>query len=141
MSDDALYELIYWPGLPGRGEFIRLAFEESGTPYVDVGVRDGYEACLGITSAGFRDGEPLPSSSYLDDNLRMPGPFKTPIHPLMPFLFYALGHCSYLKRVISCTTWALVSISPRMMRSVDYISISSLVWSSIVLMRLMTPSK
>jgi glutathione S-transferase len=30
------YELYYWPGIPGRGEFIRLAFEDAGIPYVDV---------------------------------------------------------------------------------------------------------
>lgn len=30
------YELYYWPGIRGRGEFVRLAFEKSGTPYVDV---------------------------------------------------------------------------------------------------------
>ncbi len=30
------YELYYWPGLQGRGEFIRLALEESGADYVDV---------------------------------------------------------------------------------------------------------
>lgn len=30
------YELFYWPGLPGRGEFIRLLFEDAGVPYVDV---------------------------------------------------------------------------------------------------------
>ena len=30
------YELFYWPGIQGRGEFIRLAFEEAGAPYVDV---------------------------------------------------------------------------------------------------------
>lgn len=29
------YELFYWPGLQGRGEFIRLAFEEAGVAYVD----------------------------------------------------------------------------------------------------------
>ncbi|KAH7333459.1 glutathione S-transferase [Rhexocercosporidium sp. MPI-PUGE-AT-0058] len=34
-EDDTPYELIYWPGLPSRGEHIRLAFEESGTPYTD----------------------------------------------------------------------------------------------------------
>jgi len=31
------YELLYWPGIQGRGEFIRLAFEAAGVPYVDVG--------------------------------------------------------------------------------------------------------
>lgn len=30
------YELHYWPGIQGRGEFIRLAFEDAGVPYVDV---------------------------------------------------------------------------------------------------------
>lgn len=30
------YELYYWPGLPGRGEFIRLILEEAGADYVDV---------------------------------------------------------------------------------------------------------
>jgi len=32
----ANYELHYWPGIPGRGEFIRLALEYAGAPYVDV---------------------------------------------------------------------------------------------------------
>jgi glutathione S-transferase len=31
------YELFYWPGLQGRGEFVRLAFEAAGVVYVDVG--------------------------------------------------------------------------------------------------------
>jgi glutathione S-transferase len=30
------YELFYWPGLQGRGEFVRLALEEAGADYVDV---------------------------------------------------------------------------------------------------------
>ena len=30
------YELYYWPGIQGRGEFVRLALEEAGAPYVDV---------------------------------------------------------------------------------------------------------
>jgi glutathione S-transferase len=29
------YELLYWPGMPGRGEFIRLAFEAAGVSYKD----------------------------------------------------------------------------------------------------------
>lgn len=31
------YELYYWPHIPGRGEFIRLALEQGGAEYVDVG--------------------------------------------------------------------------------------------------------
>jgi glutathione S-transferase len=30
------YELYYWPGIQGRGEFVRLALEEAGAPYLDV---------------------------------------------------------------------------------------------------------
>jgi len=30
------YELYYWDGIPGRGEFVRLALEEAGAEYVDV---------------------------------------------------------------------------------------------------------
>jgi glutathione S-transferase len=30
------YELYYWPGIQGRGEFIRLALEEAGADYLDV---------------------------------------------------------------------------------------------------------
>jgi glutathione S-transferase len=30
------YELYYWPGIQGRGEFVRLALEDAGAPYVDV---------------------------------------------------------------------------------------------------------
>lgn len=30
------YELYYWPMIQGRGEFVRLAFEAAGVPYVDV---------------------------------------------------------------------------------------------------------
>ncbi|KAK4987011.1 hypothetical protein LTR66_007708 [Elasticomyces elasticus] len=31
-----IYELLYYPGIPGRGEFIRLVFEATGTEYTDV---------------------------------------------------------------------------------------------------------
>ncbi|OGA08071.1 MAG: glutathione S-transferase [Betaproteobacteria bacterium RIFCSPHIGHO2_12_FULL_69_13] len=30
------FELYYWPGIQGRGEFIRLALEDAGADYVDV---------------------------------------------------------------------------------------------------------
>lgn len=33
---EAPYELYYWPGIQGRGEFVRLALEDAGAPYVDV---------------------------------------------------------------------------------------------------------
>jgi glutathione S-transferase len=36
--------LYYWPGLPGRGEFIRLLLAVAEQDYVDVGRRDGAKA-------------------------------------------------------------------------------------------------
>lgn len=30
------YELYYWPGIQGRGEFVRLALEEGGAKYIDI---------------------------------------------------------------------------------------------------------
>jgi glutathione S-transferase len=35
------YELYYWPGIQGRGEFVRLALEHAGAPYVDVAREPG----------------------------------------------------------------------------------------------------
>jgi glutathione S-transferase len=32
----ARYELYYWPTIQGRGEFVRLAFEDAGVAYTDV---------------------------------------------------------------------------------------------------------
>ncbi len=34
------YELHYWPTIPGRGEFVRLALEASGAPYLDFARAD-----------------------------------------------------------------------------------------------------
>ncbi|MBB4567108.1 glutathione S-transferase family protein [Rhizobium leucaenae] len=38
------YELYYWDGIQGRGEFVRLALEEAGADYIDV--------CRGPASEG-----------------------------------------------------------------------------------------
>ncbi len=41
------YELYYWDGLQGRGEFVRLALEEAGAEYVDKARRpDGTRAMM-----------------------------------------------------------------------------------------------
>lgn len=40
------YELYYWPGLQGRGEFVRLALEEAGVDYVDIARQPDAEATL-----------------------------------------------------------------------------------------------
>ncbi|KAM0276444.1 hypothetical protein ACHAQH_006749 [Verticillium albo-atrum] len=35
-AKDVPYNLIYWPGIPGRGEHIRLLLEEAGASYTDT---------------------------------------------------------------------------------------------------------
>ncbi len=35
------YELYYWDGIQGRGEFVRLALEEAGAEYIDVTRQSG----------------------------------------------------------------------------------------------------
>lgn len=43
------YQLHYWPSIPGRGEFVRLALEAAGAPYVDV-ARGNEEGGMGIAA-------------------------------------------------------------------------------------------
>ena len=40
------YTLWYWPDIPGRGEFVRLALEAAAIPYVDAAREQGAEALL-----------------------------------------------------------------------------------------------
>jgi glutathione S-transferase len=47
------YQLYYWPGIQGRGEFVRLALEEAGADYVDIARGDesegqGVDAMMGM---------------------------------------------------------------------------------------------
>jgi glutathione S-transferase len=50
------YELYYWPGIQGRGEFVRLALEAAGAPYVDVarerGAGRGVKAMMSMLEGG-----------------------------------------------------------------------------------------
>ena len=57
------YKLYYWPTIQGRGEFIRLALEQSGATYTDVARRSersgmGVAAMLRLMENGVN---PLPS--------------------------------------------------------------------------------
>lgn len=61
-SQDGPYELIYWPGIPGRSEHIRLALEEAGAAYTDTAqVDDGLSELLARISP-----------SHLGDDLNPP---------------------------------------------------------------------
>lgn len=48
----ASYELHYWPGLQGRGEFVRLALEEAGIPYRDIAKEGSEDQASGVIAAG-----------------------------------------------------------------------------------------
>ena len=51
------YELCYWPGIQGRGEYVRLALEDAGADYTDVARSDrGMAAMTGMMDA--RNGTP-----------------------------------------------------------------------------------
>jgi glutathione S-transferase len=45
------YELYYWAEIQGRGEFVRLALEEAGAPYVDVARERGTDALMKVWKA------------------------------------------------------------------------------------------
>lgn len=52
-SKDVPYNLIYWPGLPGRGEHIRLLLEEAGAEYTDTAhSKGGMEEVLAYINGG-----------------------------------------------------------------------------------------
>ncbi|GAA5862191.1 hypothetical protein JCM3774_004816 [Rhodotorula dairenensis] len=61
MQDDK-YELIYHAGIPGRGEFVRLFFEATATPYVDTALVQGQSAVKPYLEGSFpgADNNPLP---------------------------------------------------------------------------------
>ncbi|KAF2793607.1 glutathione S-transferase protein-like protein [Melanomma pulvis-pyrius CBS 109.77] len=72
------YELLYWPGIPGRGEFIRLVFEASGVSYKDVSneSKDGISAVLACKADDLTidaDGNP---PAFAPPALRIPGEGK-----------------------------------------------------------------
>jgi glutathione S-transferase len=47
------YELYYWPGIQGRGEYVRLALEEAGADYADVARSDrGMTAMMRMMKEG-----------------------------------------------------------------------------------------
>ncbi|GAA5987830.1 hypothetical protein JCM5350_003162 [Sporobolomyces pararoseus] len=62
MTSTADYELIYHAGIPGRGEFARLLFEATGTPYKDSALLQGQSAVKPYMDGTFEGKEhnPLP---------------------------------------------------------------------------------
>jgi glutathione S-transferase len=85
------YELYYWPEIPGRGEFVRLALEEAGADYVDVARRGrgGIPAMLRLLD-GRRMAHPPFAPPFLKAGARIIGQtanilfFLGPRHGLAP---------------------------------------------------------
>eukprot|EP01113_Clastostelium_recurvatum_P040210 TRINITY_DN622_c0_g1_i2.p1 TRINITY_DN622_c0_g1~~TRINITY_DN622_c0_g1_i2.p1 ORF type:complete len:253 (+),score=65.39 TRINITY_DN622_c0_g1_i2:27-761(+) len=53
------YELYYWPGLQGRGEFVRLAFVEAGVEFTEVIDKSNVPKLLSLIKEGTLDGKPI----------------------------------------------------------------------------------
>jgi glutathione S-transferase len=49
------YELYYWTGIQGRGEFVRLAMEDAGASYVDV-AREKGDGAIAVFLDGKHEG-------------------------------------------------------------------------------------
>src|SRR3569832_1276073 len=66
-------ELHYWPGIQGRGEFVRLALEAAGAKYVDIAqAKDGMRKLQGFMSDPKLQRPPF-ASPYLVDGKRVIG--------------------------------------------------------------------
>ncbi len=61
------YELYYWPSIQGRGEFVRLALEEAGAPYVDVARGKGGMKAMMTMMAGDKKTPPMFAPPFLKD--------------------------------------------------------------------------
>jgi glutathione S-transferase len=84
------YKLFYWPGIQGRGEFVRLAFEAAGVPFVDV-------ARLPASRGG--------GTAAVARLLEEPGPWLTPFGP--PVLLHG-------KTLVAQTAAILLYLAPRL---------------------------
>ncbi|HEY4202031.1 MAG TPA: glutathione S-transferase [Devosiaceae bacterium] len=60
------YELYYWTGIQGRGEFVRLALEDAGADYKDV-ARDKDDGVIGKLSGDARIATPSFAPPFLRD--------------------------------------------------------------------------
>ncbi len=52
------YNFYYWPGIQGRGEFVRLALEQAGADYADVAREEGGIETMQAFVAGNEAGAP-----------------------------------------------------------------------------------
>ena len=84
------YELYYWPGIQGRGEFVRLALEAAGAPYVDVarerGAGRGVKALMSML-----EGAAAPQTPFAPPFLRDGGIVVSHVANILHYLGPKLG--------------------------------------------------
>jgi glutathione S-transferase len=78
------YELHYWPTIQGRGEFVRLALEAAGAPYVDVARGDMKAMLHCLQDESLR--RPPFAPPFLVDGKRVIGQSAAILHYLGPRL-------------------------------------------------------
>jgi glutathione S-transferase len=84
------YELHYWPTIQGRGEFVRLALEAAGAPYIDVARGDekkgrGEAAMLRLLNDR-KQAHPPFAPPFLKDGARLIGQTSAILQHLAPTL-------------------------------------------------------
>jgi glutathione S-transferase len=84
------YELHYWPTIQGRGEFVRLALEAAGAPYIDVArgadaAGQGVSALLGHLQDASAVHPPF-APPFLKDGALVVGQTAAILHYLAPQL-------------------------------------------------------
>jgi glutathione S-transferase len=84
------YELYYWPGIQGRGEFVRLALEAAGASYVDVtrerGAGRGMKAMMSML-----EGAASPQTPFAPPFLRDGGVVVSHVANILHYLGPKLG--------------------------------------------------
>jgi glutathione S-transferase len=93
------YELFYWPGIPGRGEYVRLALEEARAPYIDV-VREresGMDEMLALMDAS-EVARPSFAPPFLRDG-------RTIVGQTAAILFYLGPRLSLAPRAEAAALW------------------------------------
>ncbi len=84
------YELFYWPGIQGRGEFVRLALEEAGADYVDVA--RGHGPGRGVKAmTALLDGAAAPFTPFAPPFLRDGGVVVSHVANILHYLGPKLG--------------------------------------------------
>ncbi len=81
------YELFYWDGIQGRGEFVRLALEDAGAEYRDVAREpDGMETMMACLKGQDGMGVPPFAPPFLKDGDQIISHVANILHYLAPRL-------------------------------------------------------